>query len=285
MYLLHRIAVRLISCVFFYSIILMPSFAQNNNSIKENISKVLFKGSYFAFYLNPYIAQKGKLVRQSGAYSMSAANVTGMEAGGNYFINFNKDYSLIVGAHAGFSGRNFELFISKPDFNPSLPNDINFRGHLTKDYDLYLSAPVWVERRWIKKNTATWNADAGINVRFDPNEEFYSYDYGGIDINGQYDPVLSMGGYIGNNWKPWFNFNIGGGYSMFLSNYNFIRINMLANFSATKVVNFNYTIDVTGKPQSTGNYSANLSFIGLSFSYIFTGANKRLLKLYERNLN
>jgi hypothetical protein len=74
---------------------------------------------------------------------------------------------------------------------------------------------------------------------------------------------------------------LSGGYSFFLSNYNFLTINLLANFSATKIANFNYTIDVTGKPESTGIYSANLSYVGLSICYIFTGANRRLLKLYE----
>ena len=284
MKLLHQLAIGLLSGIIFYCILLLPAFAQQINFIKKNIPKVLFHGSWFGFYLSPYSAEIGKPIRQSGPYSLSAANIPGIEAGANYFINFNKDYSLIVGAHVGFSGRDFKLFIPKSDFNPNLQNDINFRGALTKDYDIYLSAPIWAERRWAGKNNSTWNVDAGINVRFDPNEEGYGYDYGGFDVNGQYVPVLSMDGYIGNNWKPWINFNIGGGYSLFLSNYNFLRINLLANFSATKVVNFNYTIDVTGKPQSTGTYSANLSYVGLSFSYIFTGANKRLLKLYERNM-
>ena len=146
---------------------------------------------------------------------------------------------------------------------------------------LYLSAPIWFEKRWTKENNTTWNVDAGINVRFDPNEEGFEYDYGGFEVNGQYIPVLSMDGDIGNNQKPWLNYNIAGGYSIFLSNYNFIRINLLANFSTTKIVNFNYTIDVTGKPQSTGTYSSNLSYVGLSINYILTGTNKRLLKLYE----
>jgi hypothetical protein len=258
---------------------------QHNDTAKKALSKALFKRSWFGFYLSKYNAEKGKPVRQTGAYSMSASSVAGIEAGGNYYINFNKDYSLIVGAHVGFSGRNFKLFIPKSDFTPNLENDINFRGRLTKDYDIYLSAPIWAERRWTGKNNSTWNLDAGINLRFDPNEEGYGYDYGGIDVNGQGVLVLDMNGDIGNNLKPWLNYNVGGGYSFFLSNYNFLRINLLANFSATKIANFNYTIDVTGKPQSTGIYSANLSYVGLSFSYIFTGANKRLLKLYERNMN
>jgi hypothetical protein len=91
-----------------------------------------------------------------------------------------------------------------------------------------------------------------------------------------------MEGEVWNNNAPWVNYNIGGGYSLFLSNYNFLRINVIANLSAKKLVNFNYTINVTGKPQSTGTYSANLSYIGVSLNYIFTGANKKLVKLYKK---
>jgi len=261
---------------------LPQTFAQNYNLINENISKVLFKGSYFSFYLSPYISQKANCVKQSGTYSLNASKSSGIEAGGNYFINFNKSYSIIVGAHAGISGRNFKLFISKSDFNPNLKNDINFNGRLTKDFDLYLSAPIWFEKRWIRKNNATWNVDAGIKLRFEPDEAFYMYDYGGFDMNNQYVPVLDLEGWVGNNMKPWLNYNISGGYSVLLSNYNFIRLDLIANFSTIKVVNFNYTIDVAGKPQSTGTYSANLSYVGLSISYIFTGTNKGLKKYYEQ---
>lgn len=272
---------RLILSLFFYLVTLLQTFAQNNDLIKGNISKVLFKGSYFSFYLSPYISQKAKCINQSGSYPLRASKYSGLEAGGNYFINFNENYSLILGAHAGFSGRNFKLFISKSDFSPNLENDINFRGRLTKDFDLYLSAPIWFEKRWVKKNNSMWNIDAGINLRFDPNEAFYNYDYGGFDINGQYVPVIDMEGYVGNNEKPWLNYNIATGYSVFLSNYNYFRINLIANFSTTKVVNFNYTIDVRDKPQSTGTYSSKLSYIGLSINYILTGTNKRLLKFYK----
>ncbi|HEV8083712.1 MAG TPA: hypothetical protein VGP55_10940 [Chitinophagaceae bacterium] len=271
--------------VFFIFSNSQATFAQQNVDLrKEAISKVLFKGNYFSFYLSPYISQKAKTERQTGTYSLGAANSSGIEVGSNYFINFNDNYSLIVGAHAGFSGRNFKLFIRKSDFIPNLENDINFQGRQTKDYALYLSAPIWIERRWIKKNNTIWNLDAGINLRFDPDDAFYFYDFRGVDINGQYNKVLNMDGEVGNNLKPWLNYNIGGGYSILLSNYNFLRVNVLANISATKVVNFNYTIDVSGKPQSTGTYSSNLSYIGLSINYIFTGTNKRLLKLYEKNM-
>jgi hypothetical protein len=258
-------------------------YAQKDTTLREKIiSKVLYKGSFFSFYLNPYISQKAKCVRQSGDYPLNAAVSSGLEVGGNYFINFNNNYSLVVGAHAGFSGRNFILFIPKSDFSPNLENNIDFHGRVTKDYDLYLSAPVWFEKRWTRKNNSAWNADAGINIRYDPDDAYYYYDYGGIDVNGQPVLVLDLGGFAGNNQTPWLNYNIGGGYSIFLSNYNFLRINLVANISATRYINFVYTIDVTGKPQSTGTYSSNLSYVGLSIDYILTGTNKRLVNFYEK---
>lgn len=56
----------------------------------------------------------------------------------------------------------------------------------------------------------------------------------------------------------------------------------MANFSETKVVNFNYTIMVSGKAESFGSYLSNLPYIGISINYILTAANKRLLKFYEK---
>jgi hypothetical protein len=260
----------------------LQSSGQRNDWVKKNISKVLYQGSYFDFYLSPYISQKAETLKQSGSYPLNASKSSGLEAGGNYFINFNKIYSIIVVAHVGYSGRNFKLFISKSDFDPNLKNNINFNGPLSKDFDLYMSVPVWIEKRWITKNNTAWNLDAGINIRFDPNPAIYSYDFGGFDIKGNYVPVLNMQGPAGNNEKPWLNYNIAAGYSLFLSNYNFIRINLIGNFSTTKVINFNYTINVTGKDETTGSYSTNLSYIGLSISYILTGTNKRLLLHYQQ---
>lgn len=282
MTLLKTVLVTLAFSVLFYFSKPLSVHAQNNELIIENVSKVLFKGNFFGFYINPYVAQKANCKSYTGAYSLKALNSWGIEAGGIYFINFNKSYSLIVGAHAGFSGRNFKLFISKSDFTPALKDDIDLGKRETMDFALYLSAPLWFEKRWFGKNNSSWNIDAGINVRFNPDEAIYFYDYGGSDVNDQFVPVLQMEGWSGNNLKPWLNYNVGGGYSWFLPNYNFIRINLIANFSATRVINFDYTIDVQGKPQSSGTYSSTLSNVGISLSYILTGANKRLVKYYRK---
>jgi|ERR1039458_6297104 hypothetical protein len=93
MKLLRQLKVGILSVIIFYYILLLSAFAQNN-FIKTNIPKVLFHGSWFAFYLSPYSAEKGKPVSQSGAYSMSASNQPGIEAGCNYFINISKNFLI-----------------------------------------------------------------------------------------------------------------------------------------------------------------------------------------------
>ncbi len=126
---------------------------------------------------------------------------------------------------------------------------------------------------------------AGINVRYYPDDlsdgtgSFYP------DINGQNVEVFDLNLTIGNNYRPWINYNIGGGYSFLLRNDNFLEFNLLANASYTKMVNGDYQVNVTGKGMSTGKYSANLSYLGLTIAYIFTGTNKRLRNLYEKQLN
>lgn len=258
-------------------------FAQTKDSLrKEAISHVLFRGCNFSLYFSYYSAQKAKILPKSGEYKIRSSRVGGIEIGGNWSINFNKNYSIITGIHGGASGRNASLFIPKTDFSPNLKRHANMPFVFGRDYDLYLSLPVWFERRWENRNFNQWNLIAGINIRYYPDDIFYIYTFDEQDVNNQFIEVFDMEGEVWNDYSPWVNYNIGGGYSFFLSNYNFLRINFIANLSTNKLAKFNYTINVTGKPPSTGTYTANLSYFGLSISYIFTGSNRKLVKLYRK---
>ncbi|MEO8853224.1 MAG: hypothetical protein ABI359_05570, partial [Ginsengibacter sp.] len=157
------------------------------------------------------------------------------------------------------------------DFTPNLGFNVNEDGQLSSEWDFYMSVPIGLEKRWFTKNGSFWNAVAGVNVRYYPIR--YYGDILGVnypDINGDNVGVLEIIDSIGNNLRPWLNYNIGGGHSFLLRNNNYLQCNLLANFSNKKMVDGAYTINVSGKPPSTGTYSANLSYIGLSFSYIFT---------------
>ena len=162
-----------------------------------------------------------------------------------------------------------------------LTKDVDETGAF-KIFDFYISAPLWLERRWRHNEKNFWNLNAGINVRFYPDDfsEILSSTY--YDVNGQYVTVVDMELEVGRAFKPWVNYNFGGGYSYFLKNNNFFRLNFLVNLSGTSIANGVYYINVTGKPVSTGTYKSNLSFVGLSLNYIFTGTNKRLFRQFKK---
>ncbi len=275
-------------CFLFHILVLISVFvfAQKRDSVRNAlVEKTLFSGSHFSFSVIPYLSQKAKITKESGEYALTSTIMHGIEAGGNYHINFNKNYSLVIGLHGGASARNANVFIHKEDFNPQLQVNVNDNGALTREYDFYISAPIWFEKRWQCKNKNHWSAIAGINVRFYPDDISDGTGSTYPNVNGQNVVVYEINLTIGNNYKPWINYNIGGGYSFLLKNDNFLRFNLLANFSSTKMVNGDYTITVTGKPESSGKYSANLSYLGLAIDYIFTGTNKRLRNLYEKELH
>lgn len=259
----------------------LHSLAQNDKlqaSIKEN----LFNASHFSFTIIPYVVEKAGICYKTGEYTLGSSAMEGIEAGANYHYNFNDKYSVIIGLHGGAAARNFELRISKEDFNPQLQYDLEETGALTRIFDMYIAAPVWFERRWRHKEKNFWNLNAGINVRFYPDEISEGYASNYQDVNGQYVRVLEMELEVGRSFKPWVNYNFGGGYSYFLKNNNFFRLNFLVNLSNTAIADGVYTINVTGKPSSTGTYKSKLSFVGLSLNYILTGTNKRLFKQFKK---
>ncbi|HEV8083709.1 MAG TPA: hypothetical protein VGP55_10925 [Chitinophagaceae bacterium] len=262
------------------------SQSQQNEISKSEFDRVLYSHSHFSFTISPYIVNKAKAIPLSGSYHLNSIYMYGFEGGTDYHSRFSRTTSAIIGFHGGLAARNYKLFISKNDFTPNLQYDFIANGALTREYDFYICIPLLYEKRWFTKNNNYWDAFGGINVRFYPAPKENVVDQTEIyqDANGNQSVILELDYALGNNNIPWLNYNIGGGYTMLLSNNNFLCFNLVANFSNTKLVNGTYTINVDGKPESTGTYSANLSYVGLSFSYILTGANKRMRKFYESRL-
>lgn len=256
--------------------------AAQNDKLQASINENLFNASHFSFTIIPYVVEKAGICYKTGEYTLGSSAMEGIEAGANYHYNFNDKYSIIIGLHGGAAARNFELRIPKEDFSPPLQNDVQETGALNRIFDMYLSAPLWFERRWGHKENNFWNLNAGINVRFYPDEisEVYASNY--LDENGQFVRVVEMELEVGRSFKPWVDYNIGGGYSYFLKNNNFFRLNFIVNLSNTSIANGVYTINVTGKELSTGTYKSKLSFVGLSLNYVLTGTNKRLFKQFKK---
>lgn len=278
---------KVIFVILFIVSCIQNSFSQDrDNFTRDSLIRISHIGrSSFGFTISPYVVNKAKTQSITGNYHLKTPYEYGFETGPNYLISINNSYSILVGLHGGAAERNFELFIPKDNFNPNLKFDVYENGQLTSEWDFYMSIPIWIEKRWLTKSKSFWSFLSGVNIRYYPKRYYRNgleIDY--ADVNGNNVKVLEINDSIGNNLRPWLNYNIGGGYSFLLRNNNYLQCNLQANFSFKKIVNGTYYINVTGKPQSTGTYSANLSYIGLSFSYIFTGSNKRLRKMYEENL-
>lgn len=281
------LTLKFILAVFVTIISITTAFSQNakDSLFQSQPGKEILGRQNVSFSIIPYIVNKAKATPISGNYHFKTIYQEGFEAGANYHFNFNTNYSLIVGLHGGAAARNFKFFISKTDFNPNLKFDVDEYGVPNREWDFYISMPLWIEKRWMNKQNSFWDLICGANLRYYPIR--YIIDELGFmypDVNGNNVDVLEITNSIGNNLHPWINYNIGGGYSFLLRSNNFLQLNLLANFSNKKMVNGVYQINVTGKPQSTGAYSANLSYVGLSLSYIFTGANKRIRKIYESKM-
>jgi hypothetical protein len=269
----------------FFLICKNPDFiyAQKSDPFKDDQkSNILLTHSFLSFSVSPFIVNKAKATPVSGNYHLKTIYMEGIEAGPNFHFNFNKSYSLIVGLNGGVAARNFKLFISRSDFTPNLKFNVDENTRTNSIWDFYISAPIWIEKRWLVKSYNFWDVLLGGNVRYYPRR--YYREGVGInypDVNGNYVLVLDIEDSIGNNLRPWLNYNVAGGYSILLHNNNYLQCNLLANFSCKKMIEGTYRINVTGKPQSVGRYSANFSYLALSFNYIFTGANNRLRKTYE----
>lgn len=250
---------------------------------QSQISNSSYNRSSFGFSISSYIVNKAKATPLSGAYHLKTIYKHGFEAGADYHLHINNSYSVIVGLHGGASATNYKLFIPGNDFNPGIGGNWNEYG--IAEWAYYMSVPIWIQKRWFTGSNGFWNVVAGVNVRYYP-MRYSHYGFAEIisDVNGNQIKVLEIDATMGNNLLPWLNYNIGGGYSLLLRNHNYLQCNLVANFSDKKIIDGTYQINVSGKPQSTGTFSANMSYVGLSFSYIATGTNKRLRKILEEKM-
>ena len=269
--------------IYFATFICFSSIAQNNKIERRiKVENIIYKKNHFSFSLIPQLVQKAKIARTTGTYELRSSVQRGIEIGFNYHVNLKKNLSIIFGLHGGVSFRNYILHIPGGDFTPPLNYDYDDNGAPTREGDFYLSVPMFFEKRWIYSERKFLNFNLGFNVRFSLSEAGESIGAYIHDNNGNIIHVYEMNLEVGHNSKPWIDYNIGGGHSWILGNYNILQVKLLMNFSSTSLTKGTYKITVPGKPDTEGTYKGRLSFMGLSFNYVLTGANKTLRKMYEQ---
>jgi len=249
---------------------------------KEDIlEKYIFKSNHLQFNFALLSTFKAQLTKISGDHPVGSSAAAGLQLSFKYQINFNNKYSLITGTEANLLGRNFNTSFSKNDFSPPLVSDYNTKGS-SAIQDLVLSLPVMFEKRWLYSNTKFLFADAGIRLNFSLGADLDMYS---ISLLNTANGIYNVGGvnvYSNNNAKPWISFPINVGHTWLAKNNNLLQLAICSNVSFTKYVNGRYHIDIPNQPLTEGEYSSTGSFIGLSFNYVFTSANYRIRKAYEK---
>ncbi len=249
---------------------------------KEILEKYVFKGNHIQFNFARLSTFKARLKNESGNYAVNTKSARGSLLSFKYSINFNNEFSLITGAEAMLLGRNFIVSFAKNDFSPPLISDYNLTRKRSLIQELVLSLPIIAEKRWLYSKTKFLSANAGLRLNFSLGGDFdFSsfyllntannyYNAGGVDVNAN------------NDAKPWVSFPLTAGHGWLLRNNNLLELSIYSNISFTRYVNGTYQIDIPNKPLTNGRYSSTGSFVGLSLNYVFTNANYRIRKDYEK---
>lgn len=271
------------SCFLFFTGLSNCVNAQEKKIDRSTVlSNYVFKGNHINLNFAALSYPKARMVNATGTHPVRSANAPGVLAGISYTINFNQRQSMIFGPEATIAGRNFITSISKNEFSPPLTEDFN----LSKWRSLMLVAvfrfPLQYQHRWMYGKTKYLFAEAGASLNYSIGADFYSssitlqntsndfFNAGGVDLNEN------------NEQLPWVSFPINVGHAWLLKNNCVVQLMVCSTVSFTKFVDGSYTIDIPGKPITTGSYSSTGSYIGLSARYVFTNANYRIRKAYEK---
>jgi hypothetical protein len=271
--------------------LLVCLFCMNKLDAQRTLSKrddflnnYIFKGNHIQFNFSTLSVLKARLKTKTGSYPIKTKSALGLSIGFKYQKNFNNTYSLIIGPDAAILGRNFLANFNKNDFSPSLIQDYNIKGIDSYLSTLVISLPILIEKRWFYAKTKHLFTNAGIRFNFSTGADF---DIFSIELKNTNNALYDAGGidvYANNNAKPWITFPLNAGHSWLLKNNNLLQLSICSDISFTKYVNGTYKIDIPGKPLTSGGYSSTGSYIGLSMNYVFTNANYRIRKAYEKKM-
>ncbi len=246
------------------------------------LTDFVFKGNHIQFNFSHFATLKAQLKKQSGQHPVNTKSSSGFLISFKYIVNFNNEYSLIAGTEVVMPGRNIVASFSKDDFSPPLVTDYNLKANNSKVSDLIFSIPVLIEKRWLYAKRKHFFTNTGIRLNASTGADFDVFSILLLNTNNSFYDAGGVDVYANNEAKPWVSFPANAGHSWLLKNNNLLQLAICSNISFTRYVNGTYQIVIPGKPLTTGQYSSTGSFVGLSLNYVFTNANYRIRKAYEK---
>lgn len=243
-----------------------------------------FKRSHISLEISIAMQPKANISRTEGNYTLQSSHKPAYDGGINYIYNVNEHLLISSGFHVVLGERNFFANVPSEDVSR-----YRVSGRLIIwDKGLWgaLRVPLLVEKKINTTKAGLVSLKAGLNLRYSgfvTDLEMYG---GGIgDSNNNYTPIFSASFSGDNNNKPWITVLAGASKLFVLDNKNILSIGLQADISATYFFKGNYKITIPDKPVTSGTYKINGTSLGLSVQYIFTGANKRLIRSYQKKMS
>ncbi len=233
-----------------------------------------FLNNQFRISVRSALARKA-IVARNETYNPGASNFISLAAGIDYCCHFNESFSLITGLHGLWHGSNFTFFVSGKNFQPELGYDLIERGPTSGDLQQGLiSLQSTIEKRWFTKKEKIWSTGLGLALNYSPNTTYDNY-YSVLQ-NGQWVNYAWMGYDANNQSRPFFSAHAMVGYYWRIGKTNFLTTNLVIDYSFTYFAKGSYSFHIPGKPEVTGEYKIDGSYIGLDIGYNFTKRKKHL---------
>ena len=142
-----------------------------------------------------------------------------------------------------------------------------------------------MEKRVLYSNSKYFFANAGARLNISTGADYDIFSFYVENTNNDFYNAAEVNVYANNDAKPWISFPINAGHAWLLKNNNILQLAIYSNISFAKYVKGTYQVTIPNKPITEGKYSSTGSYIGLAMNYIFTNANYRVRKAYEKKLN
>lgn len=268
----------LLSIVFSLAIFSLKNLvAQEQKFFTDESIAQLFSKNHFAFKVKGLMFEKGKVVGECSPFNPSSNSLLGFEAGVDYILNKSKKTSIVTGLHFGFSPRDFTHTTPKSYFPPlSNPTFDEYPTNLQMFPLFYANIPLSIEKRIFSKNNFFFYS-GGVNIKY---ALMFSED--SITSTLFYRSTEVMKTEMYENWKNNNNLfiqaNLSFGYGFILKSNNILKVELVSNIALTNLSTVNYIFFTSMPTTQQGTYTTRAGFIGLSFSYVLTNSNKRLLK-------
>lgn len=276
-----RYKLLMVLCVFLTkaSLCQLPSEYIFNNTSRNMNSELAMKKNKIGIEITTSVLQ-AKITREQGNYRLRSHLQSAYSIGINDIYSINQGLSISSGFHFVIGIRNF--FANIPDNDiPGYPSE----PPVIEDKDSWaaIRIPILIEKKIKIKKVKTFVLKMGVNIKYSGFMQDILIGTRVTTSNQTFD-IFNVELLQRNNDKPWVTFLAGVSKLFVLGNKNILTVGLQADISTTYFIKGNYIITIPNQPNTSGTYKISGTSLGLAVQYILTGANKRLVRNYQKNI-